>query len=241
MLYIYQPEHVSSRWLIKAANICTEKASVNSNTANLSTIDLPTILREVKPLKKLRLILLATLLINVLCTSCIPACAETADIPIPMNIDIVYDSTEITLGDTITASWTYTAALPIEFYTVTLYMYNADNTSEKILRTSDQSITSISYSPTQAGELSLSVSVTGADGRRISENVRWTISNSSVSMQLPGDATGDHVISIDDAIAILKYQTNGNTNINLLNADINNDGNVNIHDALLILQRVAGW
>lgn len=58
--------------------------------------------------------------------------------------------------------------------------------------------------------------------------------------RLAGDATGDNVVTMEDALAILEYLIDGRE-ISLGNADVNADGNVDIQDALRILQYAAGW
>ena len=56
-----------------------------------------------------------------------------------------------------------------------------------------------------------------------------------------GDASGDGVIDIMDALAVLQYAVGwGNTVYNEA-ADVNGDGACDILDALLILQYAVGW
>lgn len=191
-------------------------------------------------MKKLRM-LLAALLITVFIIPYSATRAESTETPVNMSIDIVQDSTEAVVGETITASWTYTAALPLETSSVQLFMCYDDGTSECILYTLDQSVTSFSYTPTQAGRLELRISINGADGRHLSKGIQWTITKGAVPPKAPGDADNDGATNINDAIAILQYLANGSANVNLRNADFNGDGEVNNYDVLLILQRVAGW
>nr|MBR4282010.1 dockerin type I repeat-containing protein [Clostridia bacterium] len=169
--------------------------------------------------------------------------AEDAASPevIPMSINIVQDRTEAVVGETITASWTYTAAEPLESYNVHFFMSYADNTPETILLTGDRSVTSFSYTPAQAGTLYLNISIHGADGRILIEDAQWTITEGAVPPKAPGDANGDGTVSLKDALAILEYLANGHVSVNLRNSDVNGDGKVNSYDVLLILQHVAGW
>lgn len=189
-------------------------------------------------MKKLRM-LLAALLITVFIMPDSPTRAESAETPVSMSIDIVQNSTEAVVGETVTASWTYTAALPIGYYWVHATMYNEDDSTETILYTHDESITSLTFTPTQAGWISLTVTVKGADGRSFSKQAKWTVK--TPPPPLPGDANNDGVLNLDDAIAILLHLAGNNTNISLSNADINGDGKVNSNDVLVILQRAAGW
>lgn len=57
----------------------------------------------------------------------------------------------------------------------------------------------------------------------------------------PGELTGDGIITVSDAIAILQYLSGTDVTINTSNADVNGDGEVDEKDALLILQYDAGW
>ena len=59
--------------------------------------------------------------------------------------------------------------------------------------------------------------------------------------RLPGDATADGNVDLDDAVCILQYASGENVTINLVNANVNVDDMVDIYDALLIMQYEAGW
>lgn len=53
---------------------------------------------------------------------------------------------------------------------------------------------------------------------------------------LPGDADNNSRVTLNDAIAILEGTVSNNAN-----ADVNGDGKTDLHDALRILQYLAGW
>lgn len=55
-----------------------------------------------------------------------------------------------------------------------------------------------------------------------------------------GDANGDGVVSLADALAVLKYYTDDTTVINQKNADANLDGKVDLLDALAIVRMWVG-
>jgi len=59
--------------------------------------------------------------------------------------------------------------------------------------------------------------------------------------RLSGDANGDGMVDLFDALAILKYDVGWDADVNLINADVNGDGAVDLFDALLILQYDVGW
>ena len=153
-------------------------------------------------MKMLRM-LLAALLITVFIMPYSPTRAESAETPVNMSIDIVQNSTEAVVGETVTASWTYTAALPVESCGVQLFMFYDDGTSECILLTYDQSVTSFSYTPTKAGQLDLTISVRGADGRHLSKDTQWKITKGTVPPQAPGDANNDGVVDVADAVRVI--------------------------------------
>lgn len=63
---------------------------------------------------------------------------------------------------------------------------------------------------------------------------------SSDTPAFPGDANDDNTVDTSDAIDILQNNADGQE-VNTNNADVDADGDVDIHDVLLILQYVAGW
>ncbi len=59
---------------------------------------------------------------------------------------------------------------------------------------------------------------------------------------LVGDANGDGVVNLSDAITLLRYLAKyEDGNVVLENCDINGDGNVNTSDAVALLRRLAGY
>lgn len=58
--------------------------------------------------------------------------------------------------------------------------------------------------------------------------------------RLPGDANGNGLVNPADAVAILDALVNGGA-LYTDNANVNGDEAINMQDALLILQREAGW
>ena len=59
--------------------------------------------------------------------------------------------------------------------------------------------------------------------------------------RVPGDADDNRTVNIYDALAILKDLSGETVDINLSNADVNGDNQVDIHDAALIMKHGAGW
>lgn len=59
--------------------------------------------------------------------------------------------------------------------------------------------------------------------------------------RVPGDADGDGMVNIMDALAILQYDVGWEVNIHIDNADVDGSGSVDIMDALAILQYDVGW
>ena len=53
-----------------------------------------------------------------------------------------------------------------------------------------------------------------------------------------GDVTGDGKVTLIDVIRLLKYVTNGNAEINMVNADMNGDGEIDIKDVLAIIKAI---
>ena len=58
---------------------------------------------------------------------------------------------------------------------------------------------------------------------------------------LPGDADNSGAVTLEDGILVLRHCAGDDVQINLSNANVNGDSKVEIHDALLIMQYVAGW
>jgi len=68
----------------------------------------------------------------------------------------------------------------------------------------------------------------------------WT--SAAIPMtRTPGDADGSGSVDMNDALTVLLYSTDPDGAINLGNADVNGDARVDIHDALMLFQREAGW
>ena len=61
------------------------------------------------------------------------------------------------------------------------------------------------------------------------------------SGRLPGDADNNGAVNMNDALTVLRYCAGEGNAINLSNADVTGDSQVSTQDALLILQREAGW
>lgn len=91
-----------------------------------------------------------------------------------------------------------------------------------------------------AGTATASVEVSVSKGETYAFAATFTIGDGA-SDRLPGDATGDDSVTIEDAIAILQYASGENVGIDLYNADVTGDGKVDLFDALRILQYDAGW
>lgn len=58
---------------------------------------------------------------------------------------------------------------------------------------------------------------------------------------LPGDADNSGAVNLEDGILVLRHCEGDGAQINLTNANVNGDSKIDIHDALLIMQYVAGW
>lgn len=71
--------------------------------------------------------------------------------------------------------------------------------------------------------------------------VRATCTITVESVRLPGDANESGGVTLSDGEDVLRYVAGETLSINHINADVNADGVIDIHDALLILQHVAGW
>ncbi len=68
----------------------------------------------------------------------------------------------------------------------------------------------------------------------VNASIQITVTASS---RVPGDVLNNGGVTIEDVIALLEYSQP----INLSNADVNADGKADIHDALIIMQYIAGW
>lgn len=59
--------------------------------------------------------------------------------------------------------------------------------------------------------------------------------------RVAGDADDNGSVTMNDALLIFSYDGGAAVHINTVNADVNADGTVDAQDALLLLQRSAGW
>ena len=59
--------------------------------------------------------------------------------------------------------------------------------------------------------------------------------------RLAGDADENGIVNIYDALRILKYVSGEDVEINLLNANVNEDNKVDANDATAIMKVGAGW
>lgn len=62
-----------------------------------------------------------------------------------------------------------------------------------------------------------------------------------VPPRVPGDADDNGSVNIYDALTILRYASGEVVTINLSNAEVTGDDQVDAHDALLIMKKGAGW
>ena len=71
----------------------------------------------------------------------------------------------------------------------------------------------------------------------------WDIEAAIVNdpSRLPGDADDNGSVDIYDALTILKHLSGEAVDINLTNAEVNRDNQVNVQDAMLIMEKSAGW
>ena len=88
---------------------------------------------------------------------------------------------------------------------------------------------------TAIGTATVKVEVSVREGKTYTVSKNFNIKK--MAERVPGDADGDGVIGLMDALAILQQSASVNTR----NADVNGDGTVDIQDALRIFQREAGW
>ena len=56
-----------------------------------------------------------------------------------------------------------------------------------------------------------------------------------------GDADGDGMVTVNDVMDILRFSAGDDMEISFYGSDVTNDGLINEWDALLILQKMAGW
>ena len=95
---------------------------------------------------------------------------------------------------------------------------------------------------TAPGTATVAVDIEVNNGKTYTLTKNFTITGEAPEAErIPGDADGNEGISINDAIAILQRIGGENVSINDANADVNADGQVDLWDALLILQYAAGW
>ena len=90
------------------------------------------------------------------------------------------------------------------------------------------------------GTATVKVDITVKNGKTYTLAGNFTIEGGAQE-RVPGDASGDDMVDITDAIYLLDHLCGGKADINQSNADVNGDGKVDVNDALLILQREAGW
>lgn len=91
------------------------------------------------------------------------------------------------------------------------------------------------------GTATVSVNVAVKNGKTYTLARTFTITGDAGAERLPGDADGNKGVSVTDAIALLRYLAGEKVSINLSNANVNGDGQVDVKDVLRILQYDAGW
>ena len=81
------------------------------------------------------------------------------------------------------------------------------------------------------------ITFTGTNNVRIGANADYETATDVIS--IAGDATGDGEVTLLDVVRLLRYCADNTVEINATNADINNDGTVDIKDALLVIKAVV--
>ncbi|MDP4120386.1 MAG: starch-binding protein [Bacillota bacterium] len=116
------------------------------------------------------------------------------------------------------------------------YQFQANGTTISDFSTSN----TCSWTPTAAGNYTLTVNVKDAAGKTATSSCTYNVS--AVVVPVPGDANCDGVVNLKDATLIQKYlvglstlTTQGKTN-----ADYNGDSIVNLKDATAIQKKLAG-
>ncbi len=76
----------------------------------------------------------------------------------------------------------------------------------------------------------------------VSGSVEFTIEKAVVGDRLPGDANGDGIVDMDDALAIMQWISGfPGVTINEANANCDGDSEVTMDDALAIMQWISGF
>lgn len=88
---------------------------------------------------------------------------------------------------------------------------------------------------TAIGTATVKVEISVKNGKSYTLSKNFAIEK--MAERVPGDADGDGVVGLADALAILQQ----GASVNNRNADVTGDGVADIHDALRIFQHEAGW
>lgn len=90
------------------------------------------------------------------------------------------------------------------------------------------------------GTATVTVDITVKRGKTYTLTKNFTIEGEAAE-RLPGDASGNDTVDLNDAIALLRACAGESVAISSANADVTGDGKVGLDDALLILKYMAGW
>ncbi len=94
------------------------------------------------------------------------------------------------------------------------------------------------FTPDEAGEYLCIVMLTDGYNQRVT----WSSDSIYVGdIRIPGDADDSGSVNLTDAQLVIRHSADSTVTLNASNADVNTDGKVDLNDALLLLQFVAGW
>lgn len=163
------------------------------------------------------------------------------------RLTVTADKTEVIIGQPITVTYNFsTGNVPLGegcYYYWSVSDQDGDGYAE-LLEEGDLTEKSgtITYVPEDyAGEtLYFGMYIRNVYGQ---EHYNWDISAEIINdpSRIPGDADDNGSVNIYDALTILRYASGESVTINLSNAEVNGDDQVDVLDALLIMKKGAGW
>lgn len=163
------------------------------------------------------------------------------------RLTVTADKTEVIVGEPITVTYNFsTGNVPLgegSYYYWSVSDQDGDGYAELLEEGNlTEKSGTLTYIPQDyAGEtLYLIMYIRNVYGQ---EHYNWDIEAAIVNdpSRLPGDADDNGSVDIYDALTILKHLSGEAVDINLTNAEVNRDNQVNVQDAMLIMEKGAGW
>ena len=163
------------------------------------------------------------------------------------RLTVTADKTEVIVGEPITVTYNFsTGNVPLgegSYYYWSVSDQDGDGYAERLEEGNlTEKSGTLTYIPQDyAGEtLYLIMYIRNVYGQ---EHYNWDIYATIVNdpSRLPGDADDNGSVDIYDALTILKHLSGEAVDINLTNAEVNRDSQVDVQDAILIMEKSAGW